>query len=124
MLPEEYRLKRKKDFEILFKEGKFFNGNFLNAKVWKIESQKYPRRNFTPEELRFGFVAGLKVSKKAVERNRIKRQMREIVRLSLKENKFKKGHLVAFLAKENAVEAQHQDLAADIAFVLKKSGLV
>ena len=90
MLPKEYRLKQMKDFEILFKEGRFVAGRIVNAKIWKIEPEKYPKRGYQDTDLKVGFVASVEHEKRAVARNRVKRQMRESVRLLVKDNKIKK----------------------------------
>ncbi len=73
MLPKENRLKKKKDFENVFKKGKGFKEKFLFLKIRKNELNVN----------RFGFAVSLKVSKKAVVRNKLKRQLREIVKAKL-----------------------------------------
>lgn len=113
-----------KDFEILFKEGRFVASDLFTAKIWKINSDKYPRRKYTTEDLKIGFVVGLKVSKKAVVRNRIKRQMREIVRLLLKEDKIKSGFMLAIIAKPDAVDKDYGNLEKSILGILGKSYLL
>lgn len=74
MLPDKNRLKKKKDFEKVFKEGKGFKEDPLILKVKKNKSKK----------LRFGFVVSRKVSKKAVVRNKIKRRLREVIKERIK----------------------------------------
>lgn len=111
-----------KDFEVLFKEGRFVAGKFVTAKIWKIEPAKYPRRKYNIDDLKIGFVVGLKVSKSAVKRNRVKRQMREVVRLLLKEGKLKNGYHIAIMAKANTIGAEYAEIAKDIAAVLKRVG--
>lgn len=69
MLAQANRLKKKKDFENVFKNGKGFKENLLYLKVVKNNL----------DCSRIGFVVGKNFSKKAVERNRIKRRLREIV---------------------------------------------
>ncbi|MBU2542531.1 ribonuclease P protein component [Patescibacteria group bacterium] len=123
MLTKENRLKYMKDFEILFKEGKFVGGQFLTVKIWKIEPDKYPRREYSTEDLKIGFVVGKKVHKSAVKRNRIKRQMREVVRLLLKENKLKIGYHIAFLAKPEIFGVEYGEIEKDIVGVLKRLGV-
>ena len=123
MLPKEYRLKRMKDFEILFKEGWFVSGEMFTAKVWKINVEKYPRRKYTEDDLKIGLVVGLKVSKSAVKRNRLKRQMREVVRLALKNEKLRKGFMVAIIAKPVALGKEHEEIEKDIVNVLEKAKL-
>lgn len=65
MLPKENRIKKKKDFEAIFKKGKSFKNNFFILKVLN--------NNLTIS--RFAFVISQKVSKKAVERNKIRRRI-------------------------------------------------
>ena len=79
MLPKENRLKKNKDFEKVFKEGKGFKEDFLVLK--KVKNNL--------KISRFGFVAKKTFFKKATLRNKIKRRLRESVRIKL--NKIKKG---------------------------------
>lgn len=79
MLPKENRLKKKKDFEKVFKKGKAFKEDFLVLKIIK-NNLKISR---------FGFVVSKNFSKKTVLRNTIKRRLRETVRTKL--NRIKKG---------------------------------
>lgn len=124
MLPQEYRLKRMKDFEILFKEGWFVSGKLLTAKVWKINTEKYQDRGYKEDDLKIGFVVGLKVSKKAVDRNRLKRQMREVVRLVLKEGKIKTGYMVAIVAKPELLSVDYKEVEKEVMDLLKKANLL
>lgn len=124
MLPAEHRLTKDRDFEILFAEGKFIGGKFLTAKLWMIEPEKYPRRKYAKTDLKIGFLVSKKIDKRAVVRNRLKRQMREVVRLLLKDGKLKPGSMIAFMAKSEAKTAEYVDLEADILFILKRAHLV
>ena len=124
MLPNEYRLKRMKDFEILFKEGWFVGGNLLTAKVWKINVEKYQKRDYKESDLKIGLVVGLKVSKKAVDRNRLKRQMREVVRLLLKDGKIKTGYMVAIVAKPIMLGVEYETVEKEVLDILKKGSLL
>ncbi len=124
MLPKENRLKHMKDFGILFKEGRFFGGQFLTAKVWKTEPDKYPKRKYDTKDLKIGFVVGKKVHKSAVKRNRIKRQMREVVRLLLKKDALKSGFHLAFIAKPAVFGKEYGEIEKDIKSILEKSRLL
>lgn len=123
MLPKEYKLKKMKDFEILFKEGRFVSGELFTAKVWKINPTKYPKRKYAEGDLKIGVVVGLKVSKSAVKRNRLKRQMREVVRLALKNEKIKVGFMVALIAKPSALGKDYEEIEKDIVNVFGKARL-
>ena len=87
MLPKANRLKKKKDFERVFKTGKGFKESFL-----VFQAAKNNLKNS-----RFGFVVGKSVSKKTTTRNKIKRRLRELVRIKIK--KIKKGIDGVFVAK-------------------------
>ncbi|MBK8611327.1 MAG: ribonuclease P protein component [Chitinophagaceae bacterium] len=71
------KLKSRKAIEQLFKEGQSFS-NFPFRVLWKIAGS-----NSNP--LQAGFAVGSKHFKKAVDRNRIKRLMREAYRLQKNE---------------------------------------
>lgn len=73
-LSKKNRLKKKKDFERVFKEGETAKGSFLFARYFNNE-QGFPR---------VAFVVSLKVSKKAVVRNRIRRILSEAAGAELK----------------------------------------
>jgi len=73
MLPLKNRLKKKKDFENVLKQGKNIKGLIMYFKILKTREP----------EPRIGFIVSKKVSSKAVERNKVKRRMKEAARSSL-----------------------------------------
>ena len=73
MLSKKYRLKKKKDFERVYKQGKGIRQDFLFLRAGKNNL----------ENSRIGIVVSAKVSKKAVERNLFKRRLREALRKKL-----------------------------------------
>ncbi len=79
MLPARNRLKKKKDFERIFKEGQGFKQGFLYLKIKKNNLKSS----------RFGFIVSKKFAKKAVIRNKTKRRLRELIKIKLPE--IKKG---------------------------------
>lgn len=74
MLKKIYRLTKDKDFKRVFQKGSSSFDKMLGIKA--VENGK--------RYSRFGILVGTKVSKQAVIRNKIKRQIREIIKLDLK----------------------------------------
>lgn len=124
MLNHEHRLTRMKDFEILFKEGRFVGANYVTAKIWRFEPTKYPKRDYKVTDLKIGFIVSKKISKRAVDRNRLKRQMREVVRLLLKDKKIQPGYMIAFSAKTGTVGIEYKEFEQDIISILKRARLL
>lgn len=75
MLPFKNRLVKRKDFDKVHKIGRFFSQNNIAIKVVGNDSK----------ESRIGLVVGIKFSKKAIERNTAKRQLRDIFKSLLTE---------------------------------------
>jgi ribonuclease P protein component len=123
MLQQENRLKRKRDIEITFSEGRFIAGNLLNLKIWKVDPLKYPKRKYIGDELQFAFVVGVKIDKRAVVRNRLKRQMREVVRLLLKDKKIQPGFFVMCMAKKEMIDQEYSVISQDLTAALRRSHL-
>ena len=124
MLPRENRLKYDRDFKTLFEEGRFIAGNLVNIQMWEVDSEKYPRRNYSLNDLKIGFVVSKKLSKSAVKRNRIKRQMREAVRLILKKNEFKTGYFLLILAKNDILEANYSEIETSIGQIFRRADIL
>jgi len=70
MLSAEYRLKNKKVFNDIFRQGKTVSNDVLLLKY----------KDLGTKELKIGFSVGVKFSKKSSKRNRAKRWMREATR--------------------------------------------
>ena len=124
MLPRPNRLTRTRDFELLFAQGRFAGGAFVTLKFWRIVPDFQPRRQLTTTDLKIGILVSKKVSKRAVVRNRIKRQVREIVRLLLKENKIPIGYLLVFSIKAEAKDQEYVLLEVDLKNVLTRARLL
>lgn len=85
MLPRLYRIKKEKDFERIFKKGTSFKNNLFVLKI--VENGL--------DKSRFAFVVSQKVSKKATERNKLRRIVSEIVRKKIAD--IQKGLDFAFI---------------------------
>ena len=80
MLSRVYRLTKQEDFKHIFQKGRKIFGNFFSV--------RYLPNNL--KNSRFAVVVANKVSKKAVVRNKLKRQVREIIKSS--QNKLDKNY--------------------------------
>jgi ribonuclease P protein component len=127
MLKPENRLKKTRDFNLLIKQGRWTSGSLLDVKVLKLDvikdallPKKISKADFR-NQLKIAFTVGLKIEKRAVYRNRIKRQLREVVRLLIKENRLKKGYYLLFVAKKEIKEVEYGEIARDVTEVLRLS---
>jgi ribonuclease P protein component len=112
MLERKARITSRKDFSKLFKAAKNFSTPTLLIKIRKTGS-------VTPS--RFAFVVSTKVSKSAVVRNRIKRQLRAVVRTIRPQ--LISGLEVIFIAKPTSDTQTYTQLLGTTRDVCKKADL-
>ena len=112
MLKKANRLLKKKDFDAVWQKGRSSYDKILGIKA-------------IPSELRsnrFGIMVGLKVSKKAVERNNIKRRIREMLRAE--SGKLKIGFDIVITVLPAAKSLDFKELQASLIFNLKRLRLI
>lgn len=112
MLPLKNRLKKKKDFERILKQGKGFTEDFLFLKIIKNDFKVS----------RVGFIVSKKISKKAVRRNKIKRRLREIAYSYL--DKIQPGFDLVFLTKPGIEKRDFWELEQIVGKIFKKSKIL
>lgn len=125
MLPKNNRLTKIRDFNLLFKHGIYLSGQFLDLKLLKLNKiLDYLPKKEDPEiffqQLRLGISVGIKISKKAVVRNKLKRQIREVLRLSLQKKELIPGYYLLFIAKKEAVGKEYNELEREVRGLLNK----
>ena len=113
MLGRESRLSDPLDFKRVQESGKVFQ--FSNFGIATFE-----RGDDKPS--RFGFVISVKVAKRAVDRNNVKRILSEAVRYLLVETK--KGKDVVFLAKPTIVRESTSNLSKEVRAAMKAIELI
>lgn len=106
MLKKTHRLAKDSAIKAALKAGRGFFGPLLTLRFLKNPTQK-----------RFTVVVSTKVDKRAVVRNRLKRMLREFIRLNIGE--FENGDYV-FIFKSVAARTEKTDLLIKLVSDLKK----
>lgn len=108
MLPKASRLRHERDFARLSVKGRPLYGPYCILRARKSGS--------VPSKI--GFVASGKMFKKAVDRNRIRRRMRETIRPHLDD--IPDGYDMSFVARKDIVDAKPKDLKESMLHLIKK----
>jgi len=111
MLPKINRLKKTKEIERVFKNGKSHKEGFLFFKLLK--------NGLTVS--RFGFIVGQKVSKKATTRNKVKRRMRAAVKKELPN--IKPGFDIILVALKGLETKNFKEVEEAARRLIQKSGI-
>ncbi len=114
MLPAGYRLQKDRDIRKAIGKGYKVFGLTLGLK-------------FLPNKLeksRFCFVISTKISKKAVKRNKLKRQLREIIRLNLDKITPKYDIVILTKPKAGILDKTHPELEEELLSLLKRAKLL
>jgi ribonuclease P protein component len=98
MLPKQHRLRSDKDFQKIWKRGLSFYTKILGFKLLGNNL----------EFSRIGIVVGNKISKKATVRNKLKRQLREIIGPEL--GKIKSGYDLIISVLPAATDKTYHEL--------------
>ena len=110
-LKKRERLRRAREFKRVFDHGKSLGGSTV-AFYFCGNDLGFPRA---------GFIASKKVSKRAVDRNRAKRLMREVFRL----NKHKlKPFDIVFIARKGILGKKYSEVERDFLKLAQKAGIL
>lgn len=112
MLPRENRLPLRKELQRIQKEGKIFHFPLFSLLVAKNGLGAS----------RFGFIVSNKIHKRATKRNRVKRLLREGVRLQI--SKVRPGYDFVFLAKKRILGQDFLTVSEAVQKAFKKAGLL
>lgn len=111
MLPKQYRLKKRKQFNYIYKHGRNAGSDACTL-VYNFCRLK---------NIKVGFSASKKVGN-SVKRHRAVRLMREAVRPLLP--LMRENHNYIFVAKDTILEKSFEDVRKACEHVLKKAGLL
>ncbi len=112
MIASLYRLRGDKSFKDVLDTGRLVQSESFGLVFVKRDDEEVPK---------FGFIVSTKVSKEAVQRNRIKRALSEAVRFLTAD--IKSGYDVVFLAKQKATKKTTDELMNEVRETLKVTGL-
>jgi ribonuclease P protein component len=103
------RIQKRSDFLLLKEKGQLVPG-VLMGMSWLKEGEG---------ENRFGFVISKRISKKAVDRNKIKRLLSESIKTNLDKVK-SKGNMVVFLVKRTILGKKRNEVSLEVEAMLEK----
>ena len=116
MLKKQYRLKNRKAFDATYKNKVIISSPLLTLYLGKEKTDpNYPTK--------FGFVVSKKYHKRAVKRNRIKRLLREVCRLSIKEQSLlnlNKYMSCIIIPKNNTIGKNYKDIKESFINLIEK----
>ena len=112
MLTKTYILKKRSDFEVVKDKGRLYQSPLFGMLVMSENV----------EETKFGFLISKKVSKRAVDRNRIRRLMAEAVRFKI--NEIKKKVWVVFLVKRKMLTVKQDEVKLEVENMMKMVGII
>lgn len=113
MLARQFTLKKDKEFKRVEQEGQLLQSDSFGLAFYNRQDQ---------ENSHFGFIVSLKMSKEAVQRNRIKRALSEAVRYLLKD--MQPGYDIVFLTKPESLRRSTDQLMKETKAALERAGLV
>ncbi len=129
MLHKTNRLTKVRDFNLVMAQGRWVTGGLVRLKIVRLKAAEahFPKKVDPTEfsqQLRFAVSVGTKIAKRAVKRNRLRRQLTEIIRLWIKEGNIQTGWYVLVIAEKAALEKEYADLERDLTTSFKRAGLL
>jgi ribonuclease P protein component len=106
MLAKQQRLTKNKDLEKVFQQGRTYYSKLLGAGVLTNQLQSN----------RFALIVSAKVSRKAVERNKLKRQIRQAIREL--NSQLAKGVDLVIIARPALLQRSYQAIKSGLKKVL------
>lgn len=109
---KKYKLRKNAEFRVVYRRGKSFSNELLVLYMYK---------NYKNKDSRFGISVSKKVGKSVV-RSRVKRLIRENVRLRY--NSIKEGYDCVIIARNPAKDKDYHLIEKSLLNLLEKAGLI
>ena len=125
MYNKENHLTKVRDFNLVLKQGCWVNNLFLSLKVLDLAKNEsyFPSTGDVDKfkkQLKLAIVVGLKVSKSAVERNRLKRQMREVVRLMIQDKHLPEGYYLMLVGQKEMLGKNYAEISGEVKVLIER----
>jgi ribonuclease P protein component len=117
MLPKQNRLRTRQDFSNVYQKGIRLNRFALGLRAYQHSADAQEQ-----QPLRVGISISSKVSKRAVVRNRIKRQLRSALRQLLP--KLKNGWDLVIVVYPNAVQCDYSEFLQQLKQLLAQTEIL
>ena len=118
-LPKSHRLKHWREFRAVYQKGIRLNGSYLNLRALFIPPSE-AQSPLLPS--RIGISISTKVSKKAVERNLIKRRIRGALQELLP--KIDDGWQIVIVVRPQAIKCKYGDFLRELEQLLIKTNII
>jgi len=115
-LPSRHRLRKRSDFQTVYQQGIRRYGRHLIIRALPIA----PSVNPVPTKV--GISISRKVSKKAVVRNRLKRQIKSVLRYLFPE--ISPNWLIVIIVKPEAKECNYEHFLRELRELFIKTGII
>lgn len=112
MLARKYSLAKDKDIQLVFKKGQIYFSPFFNIKILKNNQQNS----------RFCVIVSTNISKKAVIRNKLKRQLKAIIYKKIPQ--LQGNYDCVIFTKVSAVVIDFIELDKTLTFLFKKAKII
>jgi len=107
VLKRENRIRLRKEFAEIKNKGKILYSPLFGFLTYKEND----------DQKKFGFIVSKKISKKAVDRNKIRRILSEVVRENLE--KFENGTRIIFLTKKEILGKKMKEIEKEVEKFMK-----
>jgi len=111
--PREFHLRLRSEFQAVYAQGKRFRGEVMTLIVYQPQNE---------QSFKVGLAVRKKNYKRAVDRNKIKRRLREIVRLN--RNKLPENSWLVIHAEAGILKTSWQKIEKEFNELCGKAGLI
>ena len=118
-LPKPHRLRSRKDYRAVYAQGiRRYSPHLI---LIALANHNSPETNFTNSSC-FGISISKKVSKKAVVRNRIKRQLKGVIRTHLQ--RIEPGWKIVIVVRPKAIECKYEHFLRELEELFKQTKII